>query len=391
MGGATVNKFDEVMTVVVWGTYDLGKPRVRILLSGLQAAGVNVIPCHVDVWQGIEDKSQVRGLWRKFFLFIHWVFAYPRLIAKYLFLPKHSAVLVPYLGHFDVIVLWIFAKIRGAPIVWDVFLSLYNTAVEDRRLVSPSGIVARLIYGIEALACFLSDEVFLDTKAHAEYFRKKYNSHVSTVSSIQVGVELDAFPVCGPVDTSKAERLVVFYGQFIPLHGVETIVRAAALMRDCPVNWVLIGSGQESKKIASLLHELNLPRVTSIDWVNYLELRSWIDRADVCLGVFSKSIKAGMVIPNKIFQIVASGRPLITRESDAIRELFPTTRKGVYLVPPEDASALADAVMAACDDKLPGDLFSDIRESISPYSIGLALRALVLDVVARKKRVSDDN
>jgi len=52
------------MRVVYWGTYDTGKPRNRIMISGLRENGVEVIECHAEVWMGIEDKSQVSG-WPK--------------------------------------------------------------------------------------------------------------------------------------------------------------------------------------------------------------------------------------------------------------------------------------------------------------------------------------
>ena len=70
----------------------------------------------------------------------------------------------------------------------------------------------------------------------------------------------------------------------------------------------------------------------------------WMKRADVCLGIFGTSGKAASVIPNKVFQIVASGRPLVTRDSPAIRELLAYGPPCVNLVTPGNALALADAI-----------------------------------------------
>ncbi len=50
------------MRILCWGTYDTSKPRARLLLKGLRLAGAVVDECHVDIWQGVVDKSQVRGL-----------------------------------------------------------------------------------------------------------------------------------------------------------------------------------------------------------------------------------------------------------------------------------------------------------------------------------------
>ena len=44
------------MRLVVWGTYDTGKPRVRILLRGLRECGAEVVECHADLWGGVLTK-----------------------------------------------------------------------------------------------------------------------------------------------------------------------------------------------------------------------------------------------------------------------------------------------------------------------------------------------
>ena len=50
-----------------------------------------------------------------------------------------------------------------------------------------------------------------------------------------------------------------------------------------------------------------------VDWVDYADLVSWISRADLCLGIFGTSEKAASVIPNKVYQVVAAGRPVCPR------------------------------------------------------------------------------
>ena len=101
--------------VVVWGTYDIGKPRGRLLLAGLRASGVEVIECRADVWSGIEDKSRVSSLWSRLRLLALWLASYPGLIYRYLRLPRHDVVLIGYMGQLDVVVMWPFARLRGVP------------------------------------------------------------------------------------------------------------------------------------------------------------------------------------------------------------------------------------------------------------------------------------
>jgi len=239
------------MRVVYWGTYDLGKPRNRILLRGLRENGVDVVEIHADVWSGVEDKSGIAGRWRRLRFLLRWLSAYPGLIARYLRAPRHDAVVIGYLGQFDVLVLWSFARLRGVPIVWDAFLSLYDTVVEDRGLLSPRHPAAWLLFAVEWLACRAAWRIVLDTRAHVDYFTATFGVAPERFAVAFVGVEPEAFPRRPDGARHRAEGApltVLFYGQFIPLHGIDTIVRAAQMTADERIDWVLIGCGQITQR-----------------------------------------------------------------------------------------------------------------------------------------------
>ncbi len=377
------------MHCVLWGTYDEGKPRVRILRRGLLENGVVLRECHTAVWTGIEDKSQVHTLWARLGLLLRWVGAYPGLLWRYLRLPAHDVVLVSYLGHLDILVLWPFAKLRRVPIVWDAFLSLYNTVVEDRKLIGRRHPLALFLYSWEWLACRAADLVVLDTAAHAAYFQKQFHLAPGKATHAFVGAEPEAFPqLLRKSRVPGTPVTVLFYGQFIPLHGLETIVSAARLLKDAAVEWILIGQGQETDKIDAMLAEAPLPKVQKISWVAYAELQAWLDKADLCLGIFGVSEKASMVIPNKVFQILLSGKPVLTRDSPAIRELGLTDTAGLSLIPAGDAQGLADAVLrfAQTSDVGTDDAsYGSWLERITPRAIGKKLHGDIQAVLAKRQ------
>ncbi len=363
------------MRVVCWGTYDLGKPRNRILLRGLRAAGVELGEVHKDGWGGGEDKGRIVGAGRKLVLVFKGLAAYPGLIWRYMRTPRHDVVFVGYMGHLDVLVLWPFAKLRGVPVIWDVFLSLYNTVVEDRRMIGRGNPLAWMLYVWEWLACRAAWRVVMDTGAHADYIVRLYGIAPEKTASVLVGVEAEAFPPSAAEQRDGDELTVLFYGQFIPLHGIETILKAAQASVAAPIRWILLGRGQEEDKIRSLLAEAPA-NVEWIEWVEYRELRDHIARADICLGIFGDTGKAARVIPNKVFQILSAGVPLITRDSPAIRELLSPDMPGVYLVPPADTEALLFAITGFRADRgglPPRPLHGAVAERIAPMSIGATL------------------
>lgn len=335
------------MRIVFWGTHDTGKPRTRILIAGLRAAGVDLEQIHTPVWEGIEDKSQLSGWPARVATGLRWLAAYPALAWRLLRTPRPDLLLVGYPGILDILIAAPIARIRGIPLAWDVFLSLYDTICEDRRLLRRGSLTARALYRLERFALKRADVLFMDTQAHARRLERLFELPEGRCDAVWVGVESEHFPAHQPRPfTDGMAMQVLFYGQFIPLHGVETIIAAARLLRDAPVRWHLIGRGQEAARIRRLLDDDPVPNLEWTQWVNYADLEGRIADADLCLGIFGTSDKAASVIPNKVFQIVAAGRPIVTRDSAAIRELLSPEPPCVYLVPPGDAAALAAAILA---------------------------------------------
>ncbi|WP_205219141.1 glycosyltransferase [Desulforhopalus vacuolatus] len=357
------------MRVLWWGTYDPDNPRVKILQQGLQCNGVEIVRCHRAIW-GPQTKTQMTRF-LKVWKILRCLCSYPRLVFCFFTAPKSETVVVSHLGLLDLFVLWPFSRVRGVTIVWDAFISLYDTVVFDRKLASKGGIVAGLLWGLEYLACRMADCIVLDTRAHADYFAQTFRLPPEKIKVIHVGAEPTVFP---PATAEKfndpEEFIVLFYGTFIPLHGIDTILDAARLAKGLPWKWVIIGKGQKDGRLRADLAAHQRENIEWIPWVDYSELSLWINRANVCLGIFGDTGKAARVIPNKVFQILSKGKPLITRDSPAVRELL-SEDEGVVLIPPADAKALVEAVKKRQSLWKEFHLYHDVvRERILPEYLG---------------------
>jgi glycosyltransferase involved in cell wall biosynthesis len=87
------------------------------------------------------------------------------------------------------------------------------------------------------------------------------------------------------------------------------------------------------------------------DWLPYEKLPERIRQAEILLGVFGTTPKAGRVIPNKVFQSLACGRVVVTRAADCYPEAVAAAAdSGLEWVPAGDPRALADRVAALAGD-----------------------------------------
>ena len=307
------------MRVLYFGTYEREYPRNAQVIACLRGAGVEVAERHVSVWDGREHKFAAGAA------------SAARLALAELELlarrpePTFDAIVVGYPGHLDVPAARRAA--RGKPVILNPLVSLADTLVDDRGRFERGSVADRVLRRIDRAAFSKADVVVADTEAHATLFRELGARRVEVCL---VGAEERIF---APGWTGGGPFL--FVGKLIPLHGLETILAAAALV-DHPFR--VVGSGQ--------LEPLLVRRPTNVEWipwVSYDELPRELHGSSAALGIFGGSTKAARVIPNKAFQALACGTPLVTADTPAARELL-VDEESALLVPAGDPDALAAAL-----------------------------------------------
>lgn len=321
--------------ILVVGTFDPTTPRSRQWLRLLDRLDYDVEVRNVGSW-GSDRASQaagspvamlrsvIRGLWRG---------------ARYLATcERPDLVVFLYPGHLDACVLGPIARVRRIPAVLDVFISLYDTVVVDRGLRSRRSPVALATRALDVLACWSVRAVVVDTPEHADFFARFTHRARKHFEVLWVGAEESRFvPVADPGD----DACILWYLTYIPLHGFETVARAAALLADDGRVFRLIGDGQQRAEAEELARSLGLTNIEFAAPVPESELPDEIGHASICLGVFGTSDKAARVVPNKVFQCAAAGRAVITAATPAIHTAF---GDALVTVPVGDEYALAQAV-----------------------------------------------
>jgi glycosyltransferase involved in cell wall biosynthesis len=354
--------------VLYFGTYERDYPRNAQVISCLRRAGVEVVERHATLWERRRHKWSL-GLG-----------AMARVAVKetrLLFGRKGAfdVMIVGYPGHFDMPAA---RRIAGRrPLVFNPLVSLWETLVGDRERFAPRSRAAGVLRQIDRLAFRRADLVVADTEQNARYFAERFSLPRERTAVCLVGAEDDVFrPGWHPPGTFE----VLFVGKLIPLHGLETILDAARLLPDVPFR--IVGSGQ----LDSLLDD-RPANVNWIPWIEYEQLPVAIQAAGCALGIFGTSDKAARVIPNKAFQALACGTPLVTADTPAARELL-TDGENAVLVPPADATALAAAIRRLAGDpalarRLAGAGRATYEARASEEVLGAQWRELLESLLAR--------
>jgi glycosyltransferase involved in cell wall biosynthesis len=352
------------MRVVYFGTWERGHPRNEQTIAALRSAGVDVAVINLDPWKRTHK-------------FALGVSAIPRLLAAELRLgvarlpAGTDALIVGYPGQFDLPA----ACLHRRPVVFNPMVSLYDSLVEDRGRFRPGSLVARVLREVDVRSFRAADVVVADTRAHARFMAAL--AGIDEPAVCYVGAEERLFRAAWRL---REEFHALFVGKLIPLHGLDAILDAARLLPD--VRFRVIGSGQLDR----LLRD-RPPNVEHVAWVEYERLPQEYATAGCALGVFGSSDKAQRVIPNKAFQALAVGTPLVTADTEAARELLTDGRDALLV--DRSPESIADAVRRIRDTPdLAGRLGREGRATFereaSEAVLGVRWRDAIEHAIARR-------
>lgn len=305
-------------TVLWWGRFDPDYSRNRILRQAFTSLG----------WDIIDFKPTVSPLakWQ----------------AMLSAVKTPDLVWVPSFRQRDMIAASNWARKRHVPLIFDPLISAYDKQVFERRKFESRSSAARQLLDWEKERLARADFLIADTHGHADYFSRTFGLSKDKIQVIPVGAEESLFvPAPMPLKSSSERVELLFYGSFIGLQAPDIIVSAAKLCQD-NVHWTLLGDGPERQKCEQLAE--GHPAISFEDYLPYAELPSRIANADILLGIFGVSEKAARVIPNKVYQAMACGRPVLTRESTAYPPQSSGEPRGLIEIEAGNPAALASTV-----------------------------------------------
>ena len=312
-----------MLTILITGKYDPNYNRNLVLFTGLKKMeGIRLIEFPIKNRKRSEYQK-VRDLSRQ---------------ADIVYLPAFTHLDVPKIK-----------KYTDKPVFFDPLISRYLSKVFDYKTVwkySPRGYKN---YLKDKRAFRYSDFILADTYSHKEYFINTFDIPPGKIGILPVGVLKDLFYKMN-VPRSGKTFVVGFFGSFLPLHGVDKILQAATLLRHDPrIEFRMYGHGRLLQKMKKKANSLKLDNLSFMGYLNYGDINYTINSFDLCLGIFGSSLKARIVIPNKIYHYAACGKPILTMDTEGIREIF--TGGHDILLCESTGESIADSIMHCLENE----------------------------------------
>jgi glycosyltransferase involved in cell wall biosynthesis len=170
------------------------------------------------------------------------------------------------------------------------------------------------------------------------------------VTFIPMGVDLSLFDPESRGDKMRerfglGDKFVVTYAG---AHGIsndlDTILDAATLTKDDPeIHYLFVGGGNEKPRLEAKAKELNLTNVTFGGTVPKDEVGDVLAASNACCALLKDIPQYKTPFPNKVFDYMAAGRPVLLGIDGVIREVVEAAEAGIFFHPGKGAE-LADAV-----------------------------------------------
>jgi putative colanic acid biosynthesis glycosyltransferase WcaI len=250
---------------------------------------------------------------------------------------------------------WWLGRAKRVPFIlevrdlWPESLSAVGVGNDGSTLVRFLGKLAKFLY--EA-----SNHVVVVTPAFREQLIQNWNVDPAKISVVENGVETSLFSSNRKIPSSEHEqfkgRFVVSYiGTLGNASGLEVALKAAKQLQHVlpKVLFLFVGEGAEKEQLVSLAHREGLGNVVFLPQQPRERIPSLIQLSDVCLVLLKKAAVFKTVIPTKMLEFMACGRPVILGVDGQAREILEAANGGLF-IEPEDVTALVQAIKHLYED-----------------------------------------
>ena len=267
---------------------------------------------------------------------------------------------------------------------WNVpVVSMFHTLGLMKQRVARNAVEAEGGYRIrgEKEVIKLSDRIVAATPAEMAQLQWLYNADGAKVEIIPPGVELSRFyPI--PEDEAKeyvgirpCDKMLLFVGRIEPLKGIDTLIKAIAIMREKDVDVCLAVIGGETDTSAACQNE-EMERLKVIrEQIGLADLVAFLGKRSQDTLPYYYSAAEAVVVPSHYesfgmvaLEALACGAPVVASEVGGLAYLVQDGVTG-FTVPSDDPEALAGKLIVLLQDKkLREQMCNDAVEFVQNYS-----------------------
>jgi glycosyltransferase involved in cell wall biosynthesis len=240
---------------------------------------------------------------------------------------------------------WV-ARLKGVPYVLEVRDLWPYFAVEVGVLTNP--LLIRLSEWLERYLYRRATLVVINSPGFLDHVRQRGAQAVFVVPNgvdpLMISDKAMHAGLRARLGLSDDTFVVIYAGAHGMSNDLGVVLQAAAQFSESDrVAFVLIGAGKDKASLKAKAARMNLKYVHFHPPVPKNEMAGYLVEGDAGLAVLKDITAYGLTYPNKVFDYMAAGLPVLCMIDGAIREVVEKAGAGVF-VQPGNPQALAQAV-----------------------------------------------
>ena len=287
---------------------------------------------------------------------------------------------------FQGVTAWVLARIKGAKFLFEVRDLWPQFAIAVGVLKNP--VLILLSEWLERFLYRRADRVMVNSPGFLEPVTSRGAKRVELIPN---GADPSMFdPNNDGMEFRRSNQLmdkfvVLYAGAHGMSNDLEVVLDAAALLVDRnEIQLVLLGDGKEKPALMTRAQKMDLKNVTFLPSVPKTEMVSALAGADACLAILKPLEEYKTTYPNKVFDYMAAGRPVVLAIDGVIREVVEAAGCGIFAAP-GSADEVANAIRKLAADKKESRIMGlqgrdYLQKNFSRAAIGEKLLGLLEDL-----------
>lgn len=253
---------------------------------------------------------------------------------------------------FQGITAWLLARLKGVPFLFEVRDLWPAFAIAVGVLRNPVLVNASL--WLERFLYRRADRVMVNSPGFIDHVTSRGARWVELVPN---GAAPEMFDPHSRGERFREanhleEKFIVLYAG---AHGMSNdlciILQSAQILSDQPeICFVFVGDGKEKAHLQTQAAEMRLNNILFVPPVAKDAMSDVMAAADACVAILKPLDLYQTTYPNKVFDYMAAGRPVLLAIDGVIRQVVDSAGAGIF-VPPGDPAAMAQAVQVLAQDR----------------------------------------
>ena len=243
------------------------------------------------------------------------------------------------------------SKILKIPMVLD--LQENNPeAVRARGMTSVAHYIVRnpkLVFMLEQLCVRMSSHVWVVVEERVKGLLV-WGVKERKISVVSNCPDLESMNTMQETDSPRdgADFALIYVGRVEKLRGLDLILRSMPyiLKESNEVKLLIVGDGFDRTRMEDLVSELGIKdHVVFTGWIDFHKVPAWIKKADV--GIIFNHVNefTNTTIPNKLFDYMALGLPVLATDMKPVRRIVEQEKCGVIVPLNSSYEAVADTIL----------------------------------------------